>query len=69
MKRFVLGVVGVRTDRGWANVYICICIYIYICMYIYVYSTHIHNNIPTMHGTHTKRRYTVYLHNVHTYYT
>ena len=49
--------------------YMYIYIYIYICMYIYVYSTHIHNNIPTMHGTHTKRRYTVYLHNVHTYYT
>ena len=41
----------------------------YVCMYIYVYSTHIHNNIHAMHGTHTKRRYIVYLHNVHTYYT
>ena len=49
--------------------YMYIYIYIYVCMYIYVYSTHIHNNIHAMHGTHTKRRYIVYLHNVHTYYT
>lgn len=53
VKEYVLGVASVRQTDGQTD----------------IHSTHKHNNIHTIYSILTKHTYTVYLHNIHAYYT